>query len=308
MLIFLESQVGARRCHDLEEKTCILSQFGSGPDTNVSRTGYYSTEDYREILRYAKERHIQVIPEFDFPGHSHAAIKSMIERHDRLAREGRDEESFLLNDLEDSSRYITVQGFVTDAINPCLSSSYKFLDYLLSILVRLHGSVQPLTLFHFGGDEVPIGVWIDSPACKKVTQKFRRNEILVRRYLMENFIAKLSSITNKHGISIGGWSDAFADEDDSEGDELNGMSKRYVLNKKSLNIKNPVAYFWGEARDYWKAAALMEQGYKVILDRNLRDFAAIGNKVQKTPCWTYALGHPKQNNVIQSNLIFLCFG
>ena len=248
----------------MEEKTCILSQFGSGPNSSTSGTGYYSTEDYREILRYAKERHIQVIPEFDFPGHSHAAIKSMIARHDRLAREGRDKESFLLNDLEDSSQYFTMQGLLPDAINPCLSSTYKFLDYLLSVLVRLHGSVQPMNLFHFGGDEVPIGVWVDSPACKHMTHSFRRNGVLVRRYLVEHFIIKLSSITNKHGIDIGGWSDAFAGEDESEGDELNAMNERYVLSKKSLNIENPLAYFWGEEKDYWKAAALMEKGYKVI--------------------------------------------
>ena len=268
-----ESQVGARRCHDLEEKTCILSQFGSGP----SGTGYYSTEDYREILRYAKNRHIQVIPEFDFPGHSHAAIKSMIARHDRLARGGRAKESFLVSDLEDRSRYFTMQGSLPDAINPCLSSTFKFLDYLLSVLVRLHGSVQPLTLFHFGGDEVPIGVWVDSPACKNMTHSFRRNRILVRRYLMEHFIIKLSSITKKHGIDIGGWSDAFAREVASEGDELNGMNEHYVLSKKSLNIENPVAYFWGEEKDHWKAAALIEEGYKVILetgyDTNLRDWS-----------------------------------
>ena len=51
-----------------------------------SGTGFYSTEDYREILRHAKERHIQVIPEFDLPGHSHAAIKSKMARHDRLVK------------------------------------------------------------------------------------------------------------------------------------------------------------------------------------------------------------------------------
>lgn len=109
--LLFPNQVGAKRCHDLQEKDCILSLLGSGPDANTSGTGHYSTEDYREILRHAKERHIQVIPEFDFPGHSHAAIKSMIARHDRLLKEGKEKEArkFLLSDFDDKSRYFSVQ-------------------------------------------------------------------------------------------------------------------------------------------------------------------------------------------------------
>ena len=254
-------QVGAKRCHDLQEKTCILSQLGSGPDTSTAGTGYYSTKDYREILRHANERHIQVIPEFDFPGHSHAAIKSMIARHDRLVKQGKENEarhakkesnkqSFLLNDFEDTSRYSTVQHFVDDAINPCIPSTYDFIKELLLTLTRLHSDIQPLTLFHFGGDEVPKGVWVDSPACQSFTQTFGEDSLSIRKYWMENFVRRLSNITNVYGMDIGGWSDAF-------------VSNRYdVLSRKTVN-NNAVAYFWGEEIKYWQAIKLAENGYKV---------------------------------------------
>lgn len=247
--------VGARRCHDLEEKFCILSQHGSGPYTSSSGTGYYSTEDYREILRHAKQRHILVIPEFDFPGHSHAAIRSMLARRDGLIKED-GAQSFLLSDLEDVSRYISFQGFFNDAINPCLASTYKFLDHLLSVLARLHEDIQPLTLFHFGGDEVPLGVWVDSPACQNMTQNLTENGALVRQFLMKHFVRKLSKIAHKHGVNIAGWSDAFTEE---------GNDGWYVLRKAFLDTENPVAYFWGDEKEHWRLQALMDNGYKMVL-------------------------------------------
>lgn len=52
-----------------------MSQLGSGPTIVGSGSGYYSKKQYQEILRYAKQRHIEVIPEIDMPGHGHAVIK-----------------------------------------------------------------------------------------------------------------------------------------------------------------------------------------------------------------------------------------
>ena len=76
-------QVGGRRGHDPEEVNHLMSMLGSGPFTNSSGSGYYSVDDYRRILRRAAARHVEVIPEFDMPSHSHAAIKSMEQRYHR---------------------------------------------------------------------------------------------------------------------------------------------------------------------------------------------------------------------------------
>ena len=77
-------QVGAKRGHDPDEKECLLPLLGSGPSANGLGCGFYSVEDYREILRFAKARHIEVIPEIDMPGHSHAAVRAMKVRYERL--------------------------------------------------------------------------------------------------------------------------------------------------------------------------------------------------------------------------------
>ena len=60
----------------------IIPQFGSGPSTDTSGTGFYTKDDYREILTLANNLHIKVVPELDFPGHTHSAIKSNLVRCD----------------------------------------------------------------------------------------------------------------------------------------------------------------------------------------------------------------------------------
>ena len=64
------------RAHDPNETTSIIPQFGSGPDDTTSGSGFYTQDEYREILQLAEDLHIKVIPEFDMPGHTHAAIKA----------------------------------------------------------------------------------------------------------------------------------------------------------------------------------------------------------------------------------------
>lgn len=246
--------IGSRRCFDLQEKKCIMTQLGSGVDTSTSGTGYYSTEDYREILRHAAERHIQVIPEFDLPGHSHAAVKSMRARFDRLVQEvGKEEEAkrFLLSDFNDKSSYTTMQGFSDDAVNPCLESTYTFLNFILSTLSRLHSDIQPLTFYHFGGDEVPNGAWVDSPECQKTEHR------LTKRYLMNFFVERLSRITLKHGLDIGGWSDSFTNI--ADGDMGIGLNRNIIKNK------NAVAYFWAADFEDERISRLVRGGYKVVL-------------------------------------------
>ena len=70
-------QVGSRRCHTILENTALLPLLGSGPFDTSSGTGFYTVDEYREILRYATRRYIEVIPEIDMPGHCHAAVRAM---------------------------------------------------------------------------------------------------------------------------------------------------------------------------------------------------------------------------------------
>ena len=142
----LFSKMGSKRCHDVREDTCLGSQLGSGPGTGNSGSGFYNVDDYREILRYAEERHVEVIPEFDMPGHGHAAIKAMQARQKKFAAVGQDNEAnkYLLSDPLDTSKYLSVQFFTDNAINPCLESTYEFLELVVSSVKHMHHDIQPL--------------------------------------------------------------------------------------------------------------------------------------------------------------------
>src|SRR5690606_17592867 len=81
------TEVGAFRRHaDGMEAPVVHPAYGSGPlpeRDNNHGSGYYTRDEFIDILRYAKARHIKVIPELNFPGHARAAIKSMEARYQR---------------------------------------------------------------------------------------------------------------------------------------------------------------------------------------------------------------------------------
>ena len=110
------TEVGARRGHTLDESDRLQPAYGSGPSMEAkgySGSGYFTTEEYIEIIQYAGERHIEVIPEIDLPGHARAAIVAMNARHKKLMAAGKTAAAsqYLLNDPNDASEYRTAQSY-----------------------------------------------------------------------------------------------------------------------------------------------------------------------------------------------------
>lgn len=161
-------QIGGSRCHDLEEEQCILPMLGSGPYSNTSGSGFYTIGDYREILTYAKARHIEVIPEFDMPGHSRAAIKSIHALPQQLMRKQKNQDLYSIMDDNDVSEFRSGQHFSQNVLNPCMPSTYVFVKKILHEVKLLHADIQPLKFYHFGGDEVADGAWYNSPKCREL--------------------------------------------------------------------------------------------------------------------------------------------
>ncbi|MEZ8143956.1 beta-N-acetylhexosaminidase [Enterovibrio sp. FF113] len=151
------TEVGADRCHDLSETSCLLPQLGSGPTTENFGSGFFSKADYMEILRHAKARGIEVIPEIDMPAHSRAAVVSMEARYSKYAEQGdlAKAEEFRLMDPLDTSNVTTVQLYDKRSfINPCMDSSVNFVDKVITEVKAMHAEAgMPLTTWHFGGDE-----------------------------------------------------------------------------------------------------------------------------------------------------------
>ncbi|CAG5118366.1 unnamed protein product, partial [Candidula unifasciata] len=255
------TELGATRCHDPSRTHCLLPFLGSGPLPGPPGTGYYSVEDYRDILRYATARHIEVIPEIDMPGHSHAAIKAMEARYRRLLALNVTEASrFLLSDLQDESEYLSVQAFADGAMNPCLKSTYTFINRVLNSLYAMHRDISPLRIFHFGGDEVPTGTWEKSPVCTRLRQSGITSDL--KKYMVE----QIANMTSLFGLDLAAWEDGV-------------MSNTKPMRRELFPNRQVYVYAWNNVWEW----GTMRRAY---------DFANSDFKVIVTPATNMYLDHP----------------
>lgn len=212
--------------------------MGADPRTSTKRQ-YYTIRDYQEILQYANKRHIQVIPEFDMPAHCNAAIKSMEARYQMYKNRGNlpAAEEFLLTEFTDDSQYFSMQSFSHNTISPCLNSTYKFITHVIEALRDMHARHQKLTVYHFGGDEIPGGAW--DKACLKhiIKGDTRRNQ------LRKHFVKRVGDITDSLGLTFGGWDDFFSVEE-----------------KQLFPNRDVMVWSW---KDHNRAYQLAHAGYKV---------------------------------------------
>jgi len=228
------TEIGSKRCHDPQERTCLSPQLGHGVDTQSTVSGFYNRSQYIEILKEAKARHIQVIPSFDMPGHARAAVKSMQARYYNLMELGKNSEAnkYLLNDFSNTLSYSTVQAYNDNTINVCMESSYVFIEKVMDEMINMHKAAgHPLELYHMGGEETE-HAWKGSKACKGIEDSYPS---------FENqhgyFIQRLADILDQRGVGTGGWSDAMeraVKEDLPNNVQVNGWAS-LILGTSSTN-------------------------------------------------------------------------
>lgn len=255
--------VGSVRGHTVDNKNNIQPSFGSGGIANVlPGSGHYSKKDFIDILKYAADRHIVVIPEIESPGHARAAIKAMENRYEKLMKAGKPAEAgrYRLAEPADSSKYRSVQGWSDNVINVALPSAYNFMERVTDDLIAMYKEAgAPLKTVHFGGDEVPAGVWERSPAYIQLRKT--NPEIQNTDDLWYYYFGKLNAMVKKRGLYISGWEEA-------------GMRKT-VLDGKPHYISNPDFADDHFQLDVWNntigsgaedlAYRLANGGYKVLL-------------------------------------------
>lgn len=252
------TDVGGNRCFDLTETQCVLTQLGTGPNKSGSGNGYYTRDDFIEILKFAAARHIDVIPEIDMPGHARAAIKSMEARYRKLLAAGQKEAAgqYLLSDPADKSKYISVQSYTDNAVNVCLPSTYAFAEKVIYELQQMYRAAGlKLVTFHMGGDEVGKGAWEQSPACLALFAKGEKGVTGVAD-LKPYFVSKIADITNSRGLNLAGW------EDGLMYDPANTFNRKQFANEKVYANAWDNVWEWGVAD---RAYRLANAGYQVIL-------------------------------------------
>ncbi|VDI78298.1 hexosaminidase, partial [Mytilus galloprovincialis] len=249
-------EVGSKRCHAEKKGVCLIPQLGSGPYNTTSGSGFYSIQDYKDILSYAKKRHIEVIPEIDMPGHARAAIISMEARYRKYNTTSINQaQKYRLIDPDNKSHFLSVQNFKDNAVNPCIESTYDFIDKIVSELKAMHSAAgHPLNVYHFGGDEVAHTAWVNSTKCHQL-HLFGDAES-IRNELKMLFTQRVANITFNHGLNIAGWEDGF-----NAGNGMPFNRGMYQNHQVYSNAWDNV-WEWGEARRAYNYA---NSGYKVIM-------------------------------------------
>ena len=272
---------GSKRCHDLSETECLLPQLGSGPYSNNSGSGYFTRNDYIEIVKYANARFIEVIPEIDMPAHARAAIMSMEVRYQRLMNSGQEQQAneYRLVDPTDTSNTTTVQFYNRQSyLNPCLDSSKKFVNKVISEIAKMHAEAkQPISTWHFGGDEaknihfgngyqdinaaqketgkglidqsIEDHPWAKSQACQAFVNKGVVKNI---EHLPSHFAVEVSKIIKNNGINrMQVWQDGV----------------KFATDAKSFATDEVIVNFWDSL--YWggydSVNEFANKGYKVIV-------------------------------------------
>ena len=122
--------------------------WGDVKPDGIRYGGYYTQKEAREIVEYAKERFIEIIPEVDIPGHSQAAVASYPE--------------FLACDPENAHEVWLWQGVSADVINVANPRAVQFAKDVIDELT----AIFPYKYIHLGGDECPTHKWEHNSDCQ----------------------------------------------------------------------------------------------------------------------------------------------
>ncbi len=143
--------------------------------------GFYTQEDVREIVAYARARFVTIVPEVEMPGHSQAAIAAYPE----------------LGNTGDSIRVWTAWGVSANILNP-EAATIRFYQNVLTEVMALF----PGRWIHVGGDEAVKTQWQQSP---RAQARMRELGLKDESELQSYFIRRMDEFLTTHGRSLVGW-------------------------------------------------------------------------------------------------------
>ncbi|MEA4916698.1 beta-N-acetylhexosaminidase [Proteiniphilum sp.] len=181
-------------------RTEQIGWFGSlsdpDPDAPKNYGGFYTQEEISEVIAYAMERNVQVMPEIDVPGHSSAVLAAypelacFPESGDHFVRTGA---PFL--DWNTGGRPAAIYE---NTLCPANENVYEFMDKVITEVAKLF----PFEYIHTGGDEAPYTFWEKSPA---VRQLMKREKIENMAGVQSYFGKRVEQIILSKGKKMMGW-------------------------------------------------------------------------------------------------------
>ncbi len=159
---------------------------------SLPQGGYYTQDDIREVVRYAADRFITVVPEIEMPGHSAAAVAAYPELGNRLQ-------------IEEGGGNAAFTPFVASSGTGSWDSNYNVDDstihFLQDVLTEVM-SLFPSKFIHIGGDEVDKRPWHANP---KAQARMRELGLKDENELQSWFVRQMDQFLAAHGRRLVGW-------------------------------------------------------------------------------------------------------
>jgi hexosaminidase len=162
-----------------------MTKYGNpGEYTGKPHGGYYTQEDIREVVAYAKERHVNVVPEIEMPGHSQAAIAAY---------------PWLGNVPNEQLEVATRWGVIDNVFN----TEPETIQFLQNVLVEVM-DLFPGQFIHIGGDECPKSEW---KASDKAQARIKELGLKDEHGMQSWFISQMDKFIDSKGKRLIGWSE-----------------------------------------------------------------------------------------------------
>ena len=212
-----------------------VTRAGQKPRTFGEKVGpfYYTANDVKEILAYAKERHITVVPEIEFPGHFLCAACAYPEfccDPDEIRRNG---------------RLPLSRGVLNQVMCVGNPDAVRFVEKVLDYVCELF----PSEVIHIGGDECPRRAWAKCPKCQAfIREKGLKGVEDIQPWVTRHFVEYLA----KKGRRTIGWDEIFVD---SKNQNAGGNAFTSFLPKTTMGM------CW---RNHGAGALAANKGYEIV--------------------------------------------
>lgn len=187
------------------ENEVLAPAFGSGKERYG---GFYTQNEIKEIVKFAAERNIEIVPEIDLPGHSKAVTAS----YPNVA-------------CNHSDNSVSVQGEGQNVWCVGKEENFKMLENIMKELAKLF----PGKYIHIGGDEVNYTAWDNCPSCAALKE---REGMKTNEELLNYFVRRMEKIVEKTGKKMAGWDEIL------DGGDLHGETRVYAWRSVEKGIES----------------------------------------------------------------------
>ena len=160
----------------------IIGHYPGKGNDSIKYGGFYTQEQIKEVVKYASDRYITIIPEIEMPGHGCAALTAYPE----------------LGCTGGPYQVQGTWGVFDDVFCAGNEHTFQFLEGVLNEVMQLF----PSKYIHIGGDECPKTSWIKCPKCQ---QRIKDNNLKDEHELQSYFIQRIEKYINSNGRKIIGW-------------------------------------------------------------------------------------------------------